>query len=98
MNGPQFYLTVQTSTNTWQTGGSPGPGAIVAKPTLKCNDCSVTATIFANGDGFFTIENPTSKSLDYTVTLAYAGPLGEWQSKSTVTVPPGKISVVRDVP
>lgn len=106
MTDPQFYLTVENVFNQWQTGGSPGPNATVAKPVLQCNDVKATATIYASGDGFFTLENPTPAPLTYAVTLRYIGPgnVGSWAATSKVTVPAGssgsagKISVVRDAP
>ena len=95
----QFYVKVVAGLNSWTFGGSPGNNAIVGKPKGNCNDCSVEATIFANGDGMFTLTNNGDRVSSFEVTLMYSGPLGAWSDTSTVVVPPfGKKSVVRDVP
>lgn len=96
---PQFYVTVKSGPNSWTFDGSPGAASIVGKPKGECNDCDIMATIFANGDGMFTLTNNADKVSSFEVTLQYIGPAGNWSDTSTVTVPPfGKKSVVRDVP
>lgn len=93
---PDYILSVATNDNQWQSIGSSGDNAVVAKPLLICNDCLVTASIFKNGDGFFQLSNNKNFPQTFKVTLGW---LGVWQQEYTVTAPAnGKFSGIRDVP